>query len=217
MDASGNVSSFTITTPNSYPESIAAGSDGNMWFTEEGTNRIGRLNTGLTGFSEFSLGGAPKPYGITSGADGALWFADYGSSQIDRITTSGTVMAVPYSTAPSTLPFVIVSGSDGDLWFGGCSNYLGRMTSGGALTTYAIPNGGEVSDLTVGPDGAVWFSVTTVPTQIQSIGRMSTSGVMTLYPIEATPSNPYPSGITKGPDGAIWFLELNANQVGRLQ
>ncbi|MBV8722610.1 MAG: Virginiamycin B lyase, partial [Candidatus Eremiobacteraeota bacterium] len=69
---------------------------------------------------------------------------------------------------------------------------------------------------TVGPDGAIWFTVQTSST-IESIGRISTAGVMTLYPVETTPANSLPAGITKGPDGAMWFVEYNANMVGRLQ
>ncbi|MBV8155427.1 MAG: hypothetical protein JOY98_13460, partial [Candidatus Eremiobacteraeota bacterium] len=217
IDSSGTVTPFVIPTLNSYPEGIVAGPDGNMWVALEGTNRILRLSTDQSSYIEPSLGGAPKPEGITVNND-ALWFTDFNSNQLDRMTTAGNADP-PLSTGSLAVqPWALTAGSDGALWFAGCNGYIGRMTTNGTVTPYQITGmgGGEASDVTVGPDGAIWFTVQTSST-IQSIGRISTAGVMTLYPVETTPANPLPSGITKGPDGAIWFVEYNANMVGRLQ
>src|SRR5437762_180669 len=37
----GVVTEFIIPTPNSLPDYITVGPDGNLWFTEEGGNKIG--------------------------------------------------------------------------------------------------------------------------------------------------------------------------------
>jgi hypothetical protein len=76
--------------PNSEPTWIAAGSDGAVWFTDQGsTAAIGRiLPSGQ--ISEFSTGLNPGagPSGIVPGPDGNLWFTDDGSTAaIGRITT----------------------------------------------------------------------------------------------------------------------------------
>ena len=34
---------FALPLPSSYPNGIAAGPDGNVWFTEYGTNKVGRI------------------------------------------------------------------------------------------------------------------------------------------------------------------------------
>lgn len=63
--------------------------------------------------------------------------------------------------------------------------------------------------IAAGPDGALWFTE-----QIgQKIGRITTSGTITEYPI-SNPSAPY--GITAGPDGALWFAEQVFNRIGRI-
>jgi streptogramin lyase len=214
ITANGVVTSFPIPTANSSPEGLTVGRDGNFWFTEHATpSKIGRVSSAGTGFVEFTLASTARPYGITNGPDGALWFAEEGTNQIGRITTSGSPIN-SYSSSMSTLPYVVVAGTDGALWFGGCSNYIGRMTTAGVVTTTQIRGTGEAGDITVGPDGAIWFTVSTIPSETQSVARIS-NGVVTYYNVPG--SNPYPSGITTGPDGAIWFLELNANQVVRLQ
>ena len=55
---------------------ITAGADGALWFTQWGSNHIGRITT--TG--EVSEHAIPtpgsEPHGITAGPDGALWFAE---------------------------------------------------------------------------------------------------------------------------------------------
>jgi hypothetical protein len=47
------------------------------------------------------------------------------------------------------------------------------------------------------------------------IGRITTAGVITEFPIRTAAS--YPSGITTGPDGALWFTEAFANKIGRIR
>jgi sugar lactone lactonase YvrE len=62
--------------------------------------------------------------------------------------------------------------------------------------------------ITSGPDGALWFT----NVNNNSIGRITTSGVVSDYP--GTGFNPL--GITAGPDGALWFTNSNSNSIGRI-
>ncbi|MBV8689884.1 MAG: hypothetical protein JOZ59_07255 [Candidatus Eremiobacteraeota bacterium] len=65
---------------------------------------------------------------------------------------------------------------------------------------------GFPNDIVQGPDGALWF------TDGLTVGRITTTGVITKYPTIGAPS-----GITVGPDGALWFAEsLNSRQYGRI-
>jgi streptogramin lyase len=43
-------------TAGAQPKNIVAGPDGNLWFTEHGSDRIGRITTGLAAMSFFTLG-----------------------------------------------------------------------------------------------------------------------------------------------------------------
>jgi streptogramin lyase len=82
-------SDFDIPTANSHPEEITPGppSDPNsMWFTEQSTDRIGRVDTvthQVTGYGGLTAGA--RPNGIVVGDDGGLWFAEYGTGKIGRI------------------------------------------------------------------------------------------------------------------------------------
>ena len=102
--------------PQKVPSGIAAGPDGNMWFTEYQGNAIGRITPDGT-ITEYPLPTAgSQPNGIAAGPDGNLWFTEYAGNQIGRITPAGTITEYPLPTADG-LPNEIAAGPDGNLWF----------------------------------------------------------------------------------------------------
>lgn len=85
------------------------------------------------------------------------------------------------------------------------------------ITEYQIPTGGSSeatstnpTGIVEGPDGALWFAESTG----NQIGRITTGGSATEYPIPTASSDPF--FITVGPDRALWFTELEGNQIGRI-
>src|SRR5262245_57420179 len=78
---------------------ITAGPDGNLWFTEESHNAVGRITPGAV-ITEFTAGfptGSPR--GIVTGPDGNLWLAMAGGDgAIARMTKSGEVTELPVNT-----------------------------------------------------------------------------------------------------------------------
>src|SRR4029077_12218346 len=152
-----------------------------------------------------------NPRHLTLGPDGALWFTNGGTfvngaptadkGSIGRIAPDGTINNY---RAPSILfPGLIPPGPDGALWFtntGGSSSgdhgSIGRITTAGAVTNFASPNIQDPNAIATGSDGALWF--TNTGGNFSSIGRMTTSGSVTLYGQYA------PSTLIAGPDGALY-------------
>jgi len=68
--------------------------------------------------------------------------------------------------------------------------------------------------ITAGPDGNLWFT----ERDANKIGRITTTGVITEFPIPAAGATP--DFITAGPDGNLWFTErFSSNpdgQIGRI-
>src|ERR1700761_2057853 len=97
-------------TVNAGVLAIAAGPDGNLWFTEAQANQIGRI-TPAGDVTEFSAGISPAsgPDGIVAGPDGNLWFTEATGNRIGRITAAGVVTEFPVPTATST-PISIAAG-----------------------------------------------------------------------------------------------------------
>src|SRR5437879_7114137 len=82
---------FAVPTTNSAPGSITAGPDGNLWFTEEAGNKIGRISPSGA-FGEFSLAAGASPGGIVTGPDGNLWFTEQRATKIGRISTTADLV-----------------------------------------------------------------------------------------------------------------------------
>jgi streptogramin lyase len=208
--ASNPIKEYSIPTSECSPDGITAGPDGNLWFTEYNSNKIGKVTTSGA-FTEYSIppnpGGGPSD--ITTGPDGNLWFTE-GGNKVDKVTTSGTI--TEYSIPPnSSGSSGITTGPDGNLWFTeGSGNKIGKVTTSGAFIEYAIPTLGSFpAGITTGPDGNLWFA----ENGGNKIGKVTTSGAFSEYSVPT--SLGFPMRITTGPDGNLWFTE-NGYQVNKI-
>ncbi len=193
------------------PRGIAAGPDGALWFTNQGTNSIGRISTTdvVTNYTDPSIN---WPLGIAGALDGALWFTNQGTDSIGRIDAT-THAVTNYTDASISAPLGIATGSDLALWFTNSgNNSIGRIDA----TTYAVTDYTDPSTTIIAPDGiaagsdgALWFT-----NGNNSIGRIdATTHAVTNYTGTGI-SNPV--GITSGPDGALWFTNYGNNSIGRI-
>jgi virginiamycin B lyase len=79
------IKEFTVPTPSSLPMGIAAGPDGDMWFTEDDANKIGRVTT-KGAIKEFPIPSPNSgPNRIATGPDGNLWFTETNQNKIGRL------------------------------------------------------------------------------------------------------------------------------------
>jgi uncharacterized repeat protein (TIGR01451 family) len=127
------------------------------------------------------------------------------------MTTTGTVLGqynIPSDRDLSSMTL----GPDGNVWFTE-SGKVGNITPAGVITEYSA--GGENTGIAVGPDGNLWYSYSSPGhTTGNGIGKITTSGVVTAYPISLY--NSQPSGIAAGSDGNLWFTEKGVNKIGKI-
>jgi streptogramin lyase len=196
---------------------VAAGPDGNVWFTEDSHNAVARVTPDgvVTEFSAGLTKGCPK--GIALGPDGNLWVTESsGGGAIARITPDGVV--TEFTTGLSVgEPWDITAGPDGNLWFVVRNPaVIGRITPDGVITefTTGLTPGSEPTAIAAGRDGNLWFTEAADPGRI---GRITTEGVITEFSEGLTP-NMRPTDITAGPDGKLWFTEsAGAGAIGRIK
>ncbi|MDQ6807009.1 MAG: hypothetical protein M3065_19080 [Actinomycetota bacterium] len=86
---------------------------------------------------------------------------------------------------------------------------IGRVTARGVVTQITAPGG--PTWLTVGPDGALWYSAT----RDGAIGRISRTHAVTEFSA-AMPAASLPAQIVSGPDGALWFADDGTDAIGRI-
>jgi virginiamycin B lyase len=219
--AAAALTEFTLPTPGARPAGIAVGPDRALWVAEYGAGKIARvLTTGET--TEFPLPayeGVPsserRPLDIVLGPDNALWATDVRRDALVRITTSGQISEFFAGMEPTNL----TSGPGPALWYVGDANVVGRMTTGGAVTTFPLQSA-AAADIAAGSDGALWLTLPTdsrgsSASQIDNqVARMTTAGALTEVDLPTAASDP--QGLAAGPDGALWFVERGANKIGRI-
>jgi streptogramin lyase len=83
----------------------------------------------------------------------------------------------------------------------------GALAIAQTIDEYAIL--GLPRGIAAGPDGNLWFA-----DEEGRIGRITTQGVVTEFPVPGTSTRP--NSITAGPDEAMWFTEATANKIGRV-
>ena len=149
-------------SPLAQPFGIAAGADGNLWFTEFTGNRIGRITPSgvITEFSN-GISAGSRPLSIALGPDGNLWFTEQVGNRIGRITKNGIVTEFSTGISAGAYPFAITGGPDGNVWFTeGSGNRIGRITPTGVVTEFnaGLTANAGIDAITLGPDGNLWFT-----------------------------------------------------------
>src|SRR5918992_5855031 len=93
---------------------IAAGKDGNLWFTEELGNVFTRITPSavLTDFPGLLLGGTPR--GIAAGPDGNMWVVNRTPAVVGRITPGGQITEFTAGLPTGSQPSAITAGPDGN-------------------------------------------------------------------------------------------------------
>ncbi|WP_342145438.1 Vgb family protein [Methylobacterium fujisawaense] len=201
---------FEVPTPDSYPESVAIGPDGAIWFTEKQGNKIGRLAPDGQ-LNEFSIPTQDsRPQDIVVGPDGTLWFTENRGNKIGRISPVGEIAEFALST-PESYPFGIVTGPDGALWFTlSGTDRIGRITVDGHVSEFGLGKTLTPYGITAGPDGNLWFT----GFNSNTIGRITRAGEVAEFSLPTLDSGP--QNIVSGPDGSLWFTEAAADAVGRI-
>jgi len=200
-----------IVSNTGYPSGITIGPDGNMWFADINSGKVGKIT--LNGIvTEYDID-SMQTVGIVSGPDGNLWVTEHSNDFITRVTPAGTY--TKFALDPGTNPSEIIVGSNGNLWFTEeGTGRIGEITVNGIITHRTLNVPGMPTDIMVGPDGNVWFSDATNST----ISKITPSGAIVDYSIP-TPNYPaenYIASIATGSDGNVWFTENNGNKIGKL-
>lgn len=112
---SGQIMKYKLPVLESPADAIAAGAEGNIWFTESPAT-IGRITPGglVTEFAVPSVSGSEN--GIAVGPDGDIWFTE-ATDALGRITPSGEVTSFGPVLANGKSPEALVADPEGRLWF----------------------------------------------------------------------------------------------------
>jgi virginiamycin B lyase len=159
----GSVATWPIPVEggSSQPRDLALGADGAVWFTDAGTDAIGRAVThgdAEPTFEEYPLGRGVEPRSIAAAPDGTVWVTLPEQRALAMLPVAGgtpTIVEVEGLDAP---PNDLVLAEDGSIWITEQgSDVLHVRPDGSLIERVRLPGGATYADgLAIDPNGDVW-------------------------------------------------------------
>jgi len=222
------------------PANIVTGSDGQVWFDDEGSNQLVQLDSEGRVLKHIDCDEGSSPRALIGGRDDALiWFTDARAKTLYRLTQSAKTGFDLKFTATA-----IALGDSDQVWATEAGHALYQVRPYVSITPYPeAPS----NALVVGTDNSVWFPTGSLIARLMpaqqtryfsignniademcmgpdgalwftdgrrhQIGRMELGGKKQTFDL---PFGSEPSRIIKGPDGALWFTEQGGDKIGRI-
>jgi streptogramin lyase len=225
---------FRLPSPSSKVDALVGAPEGGAWFTA--ANGIpGQPNRYLLSIERISPEGSVSRLVERKGAgdfarapDGSVWFT--GFRCICRLRPDGEITQFPlpewdYGEERMIAQDAIVAGGDGSFWFSSTRSRADRVgpdpaaishiSADGQIVEFPLREpavaGGWASSLTVGPEGAIWFT----EQALDVVGSMTANGQVTRFQL---PQYAHPDDIATGSDGNLWFTQQGADaaSIGRI-
>ncbi len=204
------VTNFTHATIDG-PRSVSVAPNGVVWFTNSENGRLGKIDGGVV----TTFPGLDGIDDVEVAADGDIWvnaFTEVGND-IGRFDPATGALAQGYAV-PGFASRMTPHPTDG-MWFISFNATftdarIRRITEAGALTGFTTGAVNDPSDLTLGPDGRLWFT----SEDDAFISRMNpNTGAMTSFDHPQVIS---PNEIISGPGGDLWFTVRSGGRFGRI-
>jgi RHS repeat-associated protein len=207
-DATLQISEFPLPA-ESQPTAITVGPEKEMWFSDKGTGKIGKIAISTGAITEFAAE-KHEPDGLVAGPEGDLRFVEHSAPHVSQMTPSGSLTSHTLSKNGSGNTAITV-GSEEDFWFTeGESNYIVKMnTKSEVLGEFKLPSASRPSGITVGPEKDLWYA----DENSGYIGKITPAGVITETKL---PAGSQPNSIVAGPEGYMWYSDYGTSKIGEM-
>ena len=215
----GKIDEFHAPNPTTAAiHSAVPAADGSVWFTEQGSNKLGRWDPATQKITEFQAASIPGKENTLAGgskhtlrvaADGRVWATGGPLSVYDP--KAATFTGIP--NIPSA--YGIALDKQGTIWFAEFTpaGQIGKIDPKTlAVTKYQLPtNRAFPRRIQVDSDGTIWVAEYTA-------GKLAHFDPKTQhfaeYDLPGPEATPYALGIAK--DHSIWFSSEYMDYIGRL-
>lgn len=215
VDETGQFVEYSTPTPDGDGskvgvDSLVMADNGDIWFTERLTNRIGVLR-GDGSITEHQIA-TPGGYalGVDIDAKGNVWFAEREGNRIGYISPDGKITEIEMPR-PNSEPRTILVDRGGLVWYTAReANEIGFYDpEKRAFGKHQIPTKmARPAGIAEGKDGAIYF----VEMVGNKIGKIEHDKI-TEYALPTQFAAPFK--IVADADGILWFTEVYGNAIGR--
>jgi virginiamycin B lyase len=206
------IKEYEVPTPNSRPHDPAVAPDGALWYTGQGSNKLGRLDPGSGQFREYPLKTPDSgPHGLVADSDGNIWFTAIYAGYIGKLNPK-TGDIVEYRPPGAKIdPHTPVIDQDGMLWFTTeRANLVGRLD----------PKTGKF-DLKQSPTpGAVPYGIVITKNNVPFFCEFGTNKLASIEPRTMEireyilPQGAHPRRIALAPDGTLYYTDYARGYLG---
>ena len=206
---------WTVPTPNSFPHDPAFGAGNTLWYSGQGSNKLGRVDMTSGQFREFDLPRGHGPHGLVADRDGNIWYTANAAGAIAKLDPkTGQVAEYKMPDPAAHDPHTPIFAQDGTLWFTVQSgNFIGKLdpTTGAVmlqkpLSPRALPYGIKVNS-----KGIPFFDLFAT-NKIGSIDPKTMQ--ITEYPLPNPQARPRRIAIDA--NDIIWYTDYTRGYLGRL-
>jgi virginiamycin B lyase len=195
----------------SRPHDVAVTDEGLVWYTAQGSGKLGRLDPGSRDVREIPLGDGSRPHGVIVGPDGAPWLTDGGLNAIVRVDPASfevRVFELPADRENVNLNTAVFD-STGTLWFTGQGGVYGRLSlPAGRVEVFDAPEGRGPYGITATPDGDVYYASLAG----SYVGRIDTTTARTTV-LQPPTADQGTRRVWSDSRGRIWSSQWNAGNV----
>ena len=219
-----------IEPPNlSLPVAIAAGPDGNMWFTDRGSDYLGSIAPLLGVIYEYPIptDSSRLSQGVVVLPSGQMWFVESGLAKLGMVQISslqlGTVNTITEIQAGSSAKNElqkIAADPNGNVWFTEPqSDKVARVNVASVPITvdeFSVPTANaQPNGIAPGPDGAMWFT----ETKGKNLGRIAFNAAAGTTPTEFSFGFAAPGGLATGSDCSLWVTDSTSprGRIGQIK
>jgi virginiamycin B lyase len=195
----------------SRPHDVSPAADGGVWYSAQGSGRLGHLDPSTGDIREIPLGTGSSPHGVITGPDGAPWITDSGLNAIVRVdpqTEDVRLFPLPADRQGANLNTAVFDPA-GTLWFTGQAGVYGRLyPATGTIEVFDAPRGRGPYGITSTPAGDIWYA------------SLAGSHIALIDPVSGAATVVEPPTVDQGArrvwtdsGGRIWVSEWDVGQV----
>jgi virginiamycin B lyase len=210
-----SIREWDVPTKGAHPHDPAVGKDGDLWFTEQMANKIGRFDPTSQNFKEYPLtGGNAGPHGLVSDNDGNIWFtANFGGyiGKLDPQTGHVTQYKMPVEKADD--PHTAVFDSRGTLWF---------TVQGGNMVGRLDPKSGKIELKNVPTENALPYGIAINSKGVPFFCELGANKMAKIDPATMAitefklPETARPRRLAIASDDQVYFTDFKSGNLGRL-
>ena len=207
---------WAVPTKGAHPHDPAVGPDGSLWFTEQMSNKLGRLDPKTGKFKEYALvsGKNSGPHGLVADQFGNIWYtANFGGyiGKLDPNTGKITEYQMPNKKADD--PHTAVFDAFGMLWF---------TVQGGNMVGKLDPNTGRVILKEVPTEAALPYGIQVTNRGVPVFCELGTHKIGTINTVSLEikeydlPESARPRRLAVAADDTIYFTDFKSGNLGKL-